>query len=59
MATDEQSAPRKKAPYEKPLLHQVPLRPEEAVLGACKTVGSSGPVSGSCSMPVSCSSIGS
>ena len=48
-----------KKPYQRPVLQQVTLRPEEAVLGACKTAGSSGPVSATCSVPVSCSSIGS
>jgi hypothetical protein len=58
MEGDDKKAPVKK-PYEKPVLHQVTLRPEEAVLGSCKTAGSSGPISSSCSMPVACSSLGS
>ena len=33
----------KKAPYGKPTVSRVPLRPEEAVLTACKTTGSTGP----------------
>jgi hypothetical protein len=32
-----------KAPYIKPEVTQVPLRPQEAVLGFCKTTGSVGP----------------
>ena len=32
-------------PYEKPTLSQVALRPEEAVLGNCKTMGVGGPAS--------------
>jgi hypothetical protein len=31
-----------KKPYEKPLLTTISLRPEEAVLGACKVFGHSG-----------------
>lgn len=48
------SAPRK--PYEKPEIKEVPLRPEEAVLGACKTASRSGPAQVRCSFPTSCSS---
>jgi hypothetical protein len=48
-----------KKPYRKPVLVQIPLRPEEAVLGNCKTAGTAGPVSGSNCSPVgNCSSIG-
>jgi hypothetical protein len=32
-----------KKPYIKPEVKQVPLRPEEAVLGGCKTSGIGGP----------------
>jgi hypothetical protein len=35
--------PAKRKPYEKPELSEVALRPEEAVLGNCKTMGVSGP----------------
>ena len=45
-------------PYEKPELRQVPLRPEEAVLGNCKTSGVSGPAASDCTV-LSCSSEGS
>jgi len=48
-----------KKPYAKPELRQVPLRPEEAVLGNCKMSGLSGPASSDC-MPVApCFVIGS
>ncbi len=40
--------PKTKKPYEPPQLTKVSLRPEEAVLGACKIPGSSGPVGSSC-----------
>jgi hypothetical protein len=50
----------KKRPYAKPEIKQVALRPEEAVLGACKGTGGGGPGSGSgCRRPAPCSSLGS
>lgn len=48
-----------KKPYEKPTIAKVPLRPEEAVLGFCKTSTSFGPLQGSCLSPTACSSPGS
>jgi hypothetical protein len=50
-----------KKPYTKPELSVVPLRPEEAVLGSCKTnSGASGPGgSGNCHPVSSCSSLAS
>lgn len=42
----------KKPPYTKPELRRVDLRPEEAVLGNCKTSGHAGPGSGSSCAPV-------
>jgi hypothetical protein len=48
--------PPVRRPYEKPTVHQVELRPDEAVLGVCKTSSSSGPVSDTCAMPTPCSS---
>ena len=51
-----------KRPYEKPEIKQVALRPDEAVLGACKASsgsGGSGPGGGNCRTPVPCSSLGS
>jgi hypothetical protein len=47
-----------KKPYTKPVVTSVPLRPEEAVFGACKTSASAGPGSGSCTIP-GCSTAGS
>ena len=49
---------RKKRPYVKPEIKQVALRPEEAVLGACKGTGGNGPQSG-CRRPAPCSTQGS
>ncbi len=48
----------KKRPYRKPELLKVPLRPEEAVLGACKTASTSGPAYTDCTS-LSCSTNGS
>ncbi|HEY7499277.1 MAG TPA: hypothetical protein VH740_12225 [Vicinamibacterales bacterium] len=51
-----------KRSYAKPEIKQVALRPEEAVLGACKASsgsGGSGPGGGNCRTPVPCSSLGS
>jgi hypothetical protein len=59
MAHDDE---REKQPYEKPEIKQVALRPDEAVLGACKAssgFGGSGPGGGNCRTPVPCSSLGS
>ena len=51
-----------KREYTKPDIKQVALRPDEAVLGACKASsggGGSGPGGGNCRTPVPCSSLGS
>ena len=51
-----------KREYAKPEIKQVALRPDEAVLGACKAstgAGGSGPGGGNCRTPVPCSSLGS
>lgn len=46
-------------PYVKPEVTQVSLRPEEAVLGACKAGRVSGPGQARCGVPAPCSSLGS
>lgn len=53
--------PPVKKNYVKPELRQVLLRPEEAVLGNCKTAGVSGPGSAGTCTPdtIACSSLGS
>ena len=56
-ANPEKRKPEKKA-YQRPEVTQVPLRPEEAVLGNCKITGSSGPATANCTTFV-CSSVGS
>jgi hypothetical protein len=43
-------------PYTKPQIQEVPLRPDEAVLGGCKTNAVSGPAQHRCTSPASCSS---
>jgi hypothetical protein len=40
-----------KKPYDPPRVTIISLRPEEAVLGHCKTNSSAGPVSASCNGP--------
>jgi hypothetical protein len=54
----DDATPTKKR-YEKPEVTQVSLRPEEAVLGACKAGRVSGPGQPRCSIPAPCSSLGS
>jgi hypothetical protein len=46
-----------KKPYTKPQIQEVPLRPDEAVLGACKTAAVSGPAQHRCNSPKGCSSL--
>jgi hypothetical protein len=54
----EDQTPKKK--YEKPTLSEVALRPEEAVLGNCKTASTSGPAASDCSFMVGgCNALGS
>lgn len=57
MSADEPVTPKK--PYTKPTLSEVALRPEEAVLGNCKTAGISGPAMADCTFFTGCSSVGS
>jgi len=47
---------RMRKPYNKPQIQEVPLRPEEAVLGGCKTGSKSGPTQAKCTFPSKCSS---
>jgi hypothetical protein len=54
-----EKAIKEKKPYVKPEIKKVELRPEEAVLGNCKTGVSAGPGSGTCNTPSACSAIGS
>ncbi len=45
--------------YEKPTVTRFPLRPEEAVLGFCKSTTASGPNGGQCRNVSNCSGLGS
>jgi len=54
--TRDDQADEGKRPYTKPEIQEVPLRPEEAVLGACKTATASGPAQARCTFPSACSS---
>ncbi len=56
---EEFSPPNKKKPYESPKVEVISLRPEEAVLGSCKSMTSSGPVGSSCAAVGSCRTLGS
>ena len=58
--TQKRSEKLQKRAYLKPELVQVSLRPEEAVLGNCKSSGTSGPAqAGDCTFPSHCHSVGS
>jgi hypothetical protein len=41
-----------KKPYAPPRLTTISLRPEEAVLGACKSLNTGGSTGGSCLIPI-------
>jgi hypothetical protein len=43
-----------KRPYKAPRLTTISLRPEEAVLGNCKTSGTGGPVQPTCTFISAC-----
>ena len=45
--------------YAKPSMKRVQLRPEEAVLGACKNQGIFGPTAGNCKPLGNCQGMGS
>jgi hypothetical protein len=57
--SDPTDAPGTKRPYVTPEVRKVNLRPEEAVLGNCKTGGATGPGTPNCTTGGSCFSIGS
>jgi hypothetical protein len=40
--------------YAPPQLRAISLRPEEAVLGACKSLNTGGSTGGSCLFPIGC-----
>jgi len=49
----------KKKAYEKPEARRFPLRPEEAVLGFCKSNAAAGPSGGTCQVVTACRTSGS
>jgi hypothetical protein len=53
---DKLTKERPRKPYSKPQIQEVPLRPEEAVLGGCKTASKSGSAQFRCTFPKKCSS---
>jgi len=55
----EPAANTGKKPYTKPAVAKVPLIPEEAVLGACKSTSTRGPIQSRCNRFIACSTIGS
>lgn len=55
----DESSPQKKKKYEPPAITVISLRPEEAVLGNCKSASIGGPVQSLCSNLPGCSSVGS
>ncbi|QQR91704.1 MAG: hypothetical protein IPJ88_08355 [Myxococcales bacterium] len=55
---DKDEGTRSRKAYEKPTIEKVPLKPEEAVLGFCKSSGIGGPVGLDCQL-AGCSSLGS
>jgi len=58
--TRENTTRMTRKPYAKPEVSQIQLRPEEAVLGFCKSTSRSGPVRPvRCSSPFNCLSLGS
>jgi len=54
ISQSEQADDRKS--YEPPRLATISLRPEEAVLGACKTLHGAGPQGSGCFFQVGCNS---
>jgi hypothetical protein len=43
--------------YSRPAVKKVHLKPEEAVLGGCKTASTKGPAHGKCNIPTPCAAI--
>jgi hypothetical protein len=56
--TDEKEIQEKKI-YQCPRVTVISLRPEEAVLGHCKSTTAAGPVGSPCTMVGACHTIGS
>ena len=56
---NSENAENKRKSYQKPTLFQVPLRPDEAVLGNCKMGSVTGPAQADCTTPSTCNTSGS
>jgi hypothetical protein len=56
---DDRAAQPAKKPYTAPTVEKVPLRPEEAVLGGCKSTSVTGPRGYACRAVGVCSTQGS
>lgn len=56
---EEQQQEAIRKPYQKPEVSRFPLRPEEAVLGFCKSTSSAGPSGGGCRVIGFCQTAGS
>jgi hypothetical protein len=57
-ATPGREKNKAKRSYAKPAMKRVHLKPEEAVLGGCKTSDTSGPTHPSkCNVPIACSTL--
>ncbi len=56
---NEATTEKRKKPYLKPEAHRFPLRPEEAVLGFCKSNTAAGPSGGNCRVAGLCNTAGS
>ena len=56
---NEREDGKSKKPYQPPVCETISLRPEEAVLGNCKSMFVSGPSLSVCTASTGCSSIGS
>jgi hypothetical protein len=58
-SANQQAKGANKKKYQPPQLAKISLRPEEAVLGHCKTPSVAGPVSFSCTAVGPCRTVGS
>jgi hypothetical protein len=56
---NKSSEEQKKLRYEKPIVKRFPLRPEEAVLGNCKSTGAGTPAGNGSCHAVFCKTFGS
>jgi hypothetical protein len=59
MIDDEENSNPAGKKYEPPVVTRISLRPEEAVLGHCKSLTASGPIGGTCNAVGNCQTIGS